>query len=495
MLRKAGMKDLETLPSQTSTSNSPKDRVKEIHDNDPAWGLGVPQTDTEERQATMNEVNSPPEQAAKNSLDKDDLRPLGRKKSVSFAKGTKTEDSTISRKRLPHPLFAKPKHGLTASKTETIAEVKAKTPEGQLSSLLHAESNILASRGVSSSDPDFGTPVIPETESPEDAAMRRQMLQYNMQEVRSVVAEIELDEQGEGSTPPYSSDEDEDDYDSSVDEDEDAHGRATNVLLSDEYIKEMQALENRLNAALIRNVGPDAANETLLSDSADESRLEMQSSDTSLPLSPVPTKGVRFAEKLDIQDAPILKDSTNNSNATTASTGTTEITAPASASGKRKVSRFKNDRAASTFEASRPPEADITAAVNARISSRVVEHTPSSTLSSTGPHLPPAILSSRPPRPTPTGPPDRTLAENIVERPYTTTANPDTTPQEPDDFDPTLLHQEATTEYHRQRKRMIYRQGGFLTQEEDEDEVLLDAEGEEQGRKVSRFMAARLGRK
>lgn len=495
-LRKAGVKELsETLASQPSTSNSPKDRVTEIQDNSPAWAIDVPQTDTEEWQTTKNEVNRLPEHAAKITLNKDDVRPLGRKKSVSFAEGTKTEDSTISRKRLPHPLFAKPKPAPAASKTETIAEVKAKTPEGQLSSLLHAESNILASRGVSSSDPDFGTSVIPDKESPEDAAMRWQMLQYNMQEVRSVVAEIELDEQGEGSTPPYSSDEDEDDYDSSVEEEEDEHGRATNVLLGDEYIKEMQALENRLDASLIRNVGPEATNETSLSHSADGKLPESQSRNASVASSSVPTKGVRFADKVDIQEAPILNDSTNSSNTTTASTGTTETVAPAPGTDKKKVSRFKSERATSTFAASRPPEADTIAAANAPILSRVIEHTPSSTLSSTGPHLPPAIPSLRPPRPPPNGPSDRTLAENIIERPYTTIANPDTTPQEPDEFDPALLHQEATTEYHRQRNRMIYRQGGFLPKEEDEDEVLLDAEGKEQGRKVSRFMAARLGRK
>jgi len=489
-LRKAEVKDLsETLACQPSTSNSPKDRVKEIQDYSPAWGIDVPQTDTEEWQMTKNEVNRPLEQAAEITRDKDDVRPLGRKKSVSFAEGTKTEDSTISRKRLPHPLFAKSKPAPTASKTETIAEVKAKTPEGQLSSLLHAESNILASRGVSSSDPDFGTPVIPDKESPEDAAMRRQMLQYNMQEVRSVVAEIELDEQAEGSTPPYSSDEDEDEYDSSVEEEEDEHGRATNVLLSDEYIKEMQALESRLDTSLIRNVGPEATNETSLPDTADEKLPESQGRNASVASSPVPTKGVRFADKIDIQEAPILKDSTNGSNTTT------ETMAPAPGTDKKKVSRFKSERAAGTFAASRPPEAATIVAANTPILSRVIEHTSSSTLSSIGPHLPPAIPSLRPPRPPPNGPSDRTLAENIIERPYTTAADPDTKPQEPDEFDPTLLHQEATTEYHRQRNRMIYRQGGFLPKEEDEDEVLLDGEGEEQGRKVSRFMAARLGRK
>lgn len=495
-LRKAGVNDLsETLESLSSSSNSPKTRVKENQDESPAREMDVPQTDTEERQTTKNEVNRPPEQAAEMTFDKDKVRSLGRKKSVSFAEGTKTEDSTISRKRLPHPLFVKAKPAPYASKTETIAEVKAKTPEGQLSSLLHAESNILASRGVSSSDPDFGTPIIPDKESAEDAAMRRQMLQYNMQEVRSVVAEIELDEQGEGSTPPYSSDEDEDDYDSSVDEDEDAHGRATNVLLSDEYIKEMQALGNRLNVSMIRNVGPEATTATSYSDSSDRKLTESRSDNDSVASSPVPTKGVRFAEKVDIQEAPILKDSTNSSDATIASAGTAETTASAPASGKKKVSRFKSERASGSFAASRPPEADTTAAEDSRISSRVIEHTPASTLSSTGPFLPPAIPSSRPSRPIPTGPSDRTLAENIIERPYTTTANPERIPREPDGFDPALLHQEATTEYHRQRNRMIYRQGGFLPKEEDEDEVLLDAEGEEQGRKVSRFMAARLGRK
>jgi len=44
---------------------------------------------------------------------------------------------------------------------------------------------------------------------------------------------------------------------------------------------------------------------------------------------------------------------------------------------------------------------------------------------------------------------------------------------------------------------MIYRQGGSLHKdEEDEEKIIpLDAEGEEQGKKASRFMAARLGRK
>ena len=74
-------------------------------------------------------------------------------------------------------------------------------------------------------------PIIPVDESPEDAALRRQMLQYNMGEVGAVVAELDLDEGGIS----YS-DDDENDYaddNSSVEEDEDQFGRTKRRVLSD----------------------------------------------------------------------------------------------------------------------------------------------------------------------------------------------------------------------------------------------------------------------
>ena len=482
--------------------NLASNRIEEIDDGGPAQKTSVVPEDAQSRQDSEDEAKKPPEPAGESPLDNDDVRPLGRKKSVTFAAGTKTEDSTISRKRLPHPLFAKPRPTPTSSKIETIADVEAKTPEGQLNSLLHAEANILSSNAVSNIDAEIVSPVIPEKESPEDAALRRQMLQYNMQQVGSVVAEIDLDEQGEGSTPPYSSDEDQDDYDSSVEEEEDEHGRAKNVVLSESYIKEMQALERRLNASLIRNVGPNAKIQPSPSDhERGESELATSDSNESSITSPTGvTKAVRFAEKLDIQEAPTLTDSTNLPSHTSGHTESKgrPISAPTAPPEKKRVSRFKSARATGTAAASELTGPKTTTPTNAPISNQVIERPSTSTTSTSTPRspLPPPVPSSKAPRPTPTGPPDRPHADSIIERPYSSTTNPNAPPQEPDELDPALLQQQATTEYHRQRNRMIYRQGGFLPKEEDEeDDIPLDTNGNEQGRKVSRFMAARLGRR
>ena len=97
-------------------------------------------------------------------------------------------------------------------------------------------------------------------------------------------------------------------------------------------------------------------------------------------------------------------------------------------------------------------------------------------------------------RDVPQRPPDIPHADTIIERPFPSHSKDP--PAEPDEFDPGLLQKQVTTEYHRQRNRMIHRQGGFLAKEEDEEaEVPVDECGNEEGRKVSRFMAARIGKK
>ena len=80
------------------------------------------------------------------------------------------------------------------------------------------------------------------------------------------------------------------------------------------------------------------------------------------------------------------------------------------------------------------------------------------------------------------------MAPTIVERETTT----NTSPVEPDEFDPHLLHQEVATEYHKMRNRMIQKQGGFM--KEDESEIVPFTEEEGGPKKVSRFKAARLAR-
>ena len=146
-------------------------------------------------------------------------------------------------------------------------------------------------------------PIIPENESLEDAALRREMIQYNMGEVGAIVAELDLDENA--GSDEGSDDYDDDDYDSSsVEEGEDEHGRSTRRVLKDDYLKEMRQLEQKL-----KNIGPTAAHESV--DSADGSvedqtriKADIVNADTRGAKPPV-TKAVRFAGELDIQEKPV----------------------------------------------------------------------------------------------------------------------------------------------------------------------------------------------
>ena len=437
------------------------------------------------------EVDELSDQAAQTSSESDKVRHLGRKKSVSFAEGTKTEDSTISRKRQPHPLFAKPRGARSLSKVETIAEVQAKTPEGQLNSLLQAEQDILVSGDGASSDSEITSPVIPEKEAPEDAALRRQMLQYNMNELSAVVAEIDLDEQG--STPPYSSDEDDAYGDSSTDGEEDEYGR-TNVVFSEDYIKEMQALEKRLNASVIQNVGPALKSEDSSLEVHENPSNPRKPTASTSPTTP-PIKEVRFASKLIIQEAPNVNSSSKKS--AEAADEAAAANSLRKDDSQKKMSRFKSSRnngVTPSPSSDKPTGPTASTTSTGPVVDKIIERPVGTTASTSIPRFPPALASSRASRPTPSGPPGRPHASSIIERPYTPTVNPDTPPQEPDEFDPALLQQQAVMAYHQQRNRLIHKQGGFLRQE-DEAEVPVDENGEEQGRKVSRFKAARLGKR
>ncbi|PHH86137.1 hypothetical protein CDD83_10674 [Cordyceps sp. RAO-2017] len=90
-------------------------------------------------------------------------------------------------------------------------------------------------------------PVIPEDEEPEDAALRRQMLQYSMGEVGAVVAELELEENTTDDGEVFDYDDDFDDLDGDADEDdEDRHGRSTGRTVTDRYRQRMLELEKKL---------------------------------------------------------------------------------------------------------------------------------------------------------------------------------------------------------------------------------------------------------
>lgn len=320
-------------------------------------------------------------------------------------------------------------------------------------------------------------PVIPQGESPEDAELRRQMLQYGLSEVGKVVAELDLD-RPTASYPEDDFDEDSDfnDYGTETDDDEeeDEYGRTTKPVVTEEYRRQMLELEKKLSARMLENVGPTPENQPLAEHTSDFRTMRVRKDDEfdqSLSVaesgatqaatgeSPKRKKGVRFAASLDISDAlqPTPKSVIEEETArpTISDTIVERPLSQSESAAQRpkpaKVSRFKSARA--------------------------------------GLNAPPKIL----PMPAvvqtpaiPTGPAGRTLASTITEH----LPGP-AEPRAPEEFDRVLIQREVQTEYHKMRNRFIQQQGGFKATEEDEERPIVK-ERDGKTKKVSRFMTARL---
>ncbi|KAF2123993.1 hypothetical protein P153DRAFT_371296 [Dothidotthia symphoricarpi CBS 119687] len=315
-------------------------------------------------------------------------------------------------------------------------------------------------------------PIIPQDESPEDAELRRQMLQYGLSEVGQVVAELDLDDP----VAQYSDDDMDDgfdDYATEDEEDEDQYGRTAKPVLTEDYRKQMLELEKKLNARMLENVGPESDLHPLAEHADDVRTLRVRkddefdgSLDTAKPktVESSPTKkGVRFADDLDISDPPppsaqapvevpppTLK-STPTISDTIVERPTTTTQASSVPSNPAKVSRFKSARSGADQAPRMLP-------------------------------TPPAPEVA----PVPSGPAGRTVAESVIE--HTASSSE---PGAPDDFDPVMIGRQIQADYHKARNKFIQQQGGFKPSQEDMDSPLLE-ERDGKTKKVSRFMAARL---
>ncbi|EUC41126.1 hypothetical protein COCMIDRAFT_106979 [Bipolaris oryzae ATCC 44560] len=325
-------------------------------------------------------------------------------------------------------------------------------------------------------DEDLSSAVIPEDESSEDAELRRQMLEYGMSEVGQVVAELNLDEP----TASFSDDEsdyDDYDYDTEDDEEEDEYGRSTRPVITEEYRKQMMELEKKLGARMLENIGPRPDDRPLdehigdirtmrvqkdeqFDKALDTSKAAAKSTDDGGDEQPK-KKGVRFANDVDVSEAPKPVPEAKRTAQPTAKPASTiadtivERSAPALPSAVEppkpsKVSKFKSARAAA--------------------------NTPQVLPTPPVPEAPPV----------PTGPAGQTLASTITEH-----VPLPSEPQAPDEFDQVLLNREIQAQYHKARNRFIQRQGGFKATEEDEENPIME-ERNGKPKKVSRFMAARL---
>lgn len=349
--------------------------------------------------------------------------------------------------------------------------------------------NIAKQSEVRPSEP----PVIPTNESEEDAALRREMLQYGISEVGAVVAELDLED---------GSDWDDEDYEDDTSDDEDQFGRSTRRVVDDELRQRMIELEEKLGVRMMENVGKKASDYDIVQEgigrvtingqengASSEAVQDEAGKPSSAEKSSSAKKSVRFAKELDISPAPEPASPSAVTERIAAPVGDiVERTAPVQSTmtpaPQKKESRFKSSRTT-------PPSV-----VNGPLSPSIAEHTgPSLPLFPAKPLSPkpfsqpiPFTPASENTRTVPTGPEGKTLAPQVIERDVPI----DTSPPEPDELDPQLLHQEVATEYHRMRNRMIQRQGGFLKEEESEIVPLTEEEGGP--KKMSRFKAARLAR-
>jgi unconventional prefoldin RPB5 interactor 1 len=342
-------------------------------------------------------------------------------------------------------------------------------------------------------------------DTPEEAALRSDMLQYGLGEVGAIVAELDMEENAsevsfddDQAALSFDSDLDENDIDDEDSEDE--NGMVKHPTMSRKYVEKMKELEQKHGIRALQNLGPDASKlprevqkeldrpsaaeaarkAALARESETRDEATADSTGTRRDLSK-PKKKVAFAEDLDIapeSEAPLstpesarrpqplslnepVKDAVIERQ--TSTTGAVEPTSLSETKSK-KLSRFKATR----------------------------EATPQTPL------LPPSPLSQSPEQQ-----PEmksqmgsnskRTHADSIMERDIT--ARPK--PPDADDIDEEVHRQQIASEYYKIRNRMIQRQGGFVgggAAENYGDEVtqlpMVDENGKE--KKISRFKAARL---
>ncbi|KAF2009565.1 hypothetical protein BU24DRAFT_428458 [Aaosphaeria arxii CBS 175.79] len=407
-------------------------------------------------------TSSTPKTPVAAATDKDDAsspRPPKAKKSVSFK--DQNAEETIKK-----PVSA-------AKDTDPTPPSKKQTLEANGYNGDVSDFNFAPGSKVIEVDDDWNEvasyPVVPQGDTPEEAALRKQMLQYGLSEVGNVVAEIDL----EGRDDDYSDEDMDDDYDEdydSADEEEDQYGRSTKRELSDDYRQKMQELEQKLNARMLENVGPRPELSPLAQYSDDLRTLRVRKDEADQqadgqnnePTESSQKKGVRFADTLDISEAPQAPIESRRNLPSTSTTTMSETiiervdpssqASPMAPSKPAKVSRFKSARAGSSqggFNSLPMPPAPVEQAF-------------------------------------PAGPEGRTLADSIVEHDaHGTNAQP------PDEFDPALIKREVQAEYHKMRNKMIQQQGGFTPSEEDTENPIVE-EKDGKTKRVSRFKAARL---
>lgn len=341
-------------------------------------------------------------------------------------------------------------------------------------------------------------PVTDVNESLEEAKLRREMLEYGINEVGAIVAELEMDESGSD----ISFDEDYD-YDDDYEE-EDEWGRSRPNLTAD-YHQEMIELEAKLNARGLMNMGKDT--ETFPEEVQQEIENPTEVPTEATTKEKKPKKRVAFADDLDIAPAPTPSASTEKvalpqdeptvlADAIVERTSHSQDPALSSTTSAvpKKTSRFKSARSAASGTA----EAVTTGATTAN-PSQVTESRIRKQANATPSAAPPVLFPATPKepkpfsapitdiveKPSPPQPPqDRTLADKVFERQVKTGA---AKAPELDHYDEELHQKQIASEFFHMQNRM----NG--SKKEEEQQVFPPDDPAESNKRVSKFKASRLG--
>ncbi|KAJ5142811.1 uncharacterized protein N7515_001598 [Penicillium bovifimosum] len=344
-------------------------------------------------------------------------------------------------------------------------------------------------------------PVTDVNESAEEARLRREMINYGINEVGAIVAELEMDESGS----EISFDE-EYDYDTDEEDNEDDYGRS-HTRLTPEYHRQMIELEAKLNARGLMNLGKDT--QTFPEEVQKEIKEPKVETSKASDKEKKPKKKVAFAEDLDISPAPTSPTPAEKVPASQAGRPEPQVltdsivertsSAPAPPSSTptvpKKVSRF---RSALSAPSGSTASQSITTGATVANPSQVTESRLRKQANATPSTVPPVLFPAKPKEPKafstpitdivekpipPQFPHDRTLAENVFERQVKQGA---VKAPELDDYDEELHQKQIASEFFHMQNRM-----NGVSISEEEPQILGPAS--EDLPKMSKFKASRMG--
>jgi len=350
------------------------------------------------------------------------------------------------------------------------------------------------------------TAAVNPNDTEEEAVLRQEMIEYGLDEVGAIVAELDLQEdasdisydEGDDNFEVDSEFEDEFENDMDEDESEDETGKANRLAISSKYRRKMEELEKKLGLKVMENLGPtpdlppevqaeldrppaaEAAGKAAIARHEATGKSSMKNTQPEaldqLRAEPKKKKKVTFSQTLDIaqEDHKDVLATTN---------GSQVVEPKVKAVGDVVVERTNRSDQSDLPQAPAPP-VKTSKFKSARLS------TPQT------PMFPPPMDFAGNKSQTSGGPPGKLVADAVIERP--TVDGDSTAAPDPNDIDEEIHRREIATEFYRMRNRRIHEQGGFVGEGEADnygDEVappLMEDESTGKVRKVSRFKAARI---